>query len=96
MIKRADTKKVNQFSRNLSKTIVIMRTTTLLLILLFAAEITLGQSSKLKRGRDHMANLDYISAIELYNSVLDKNDVAEAIINLAEAYRKINDTENIL
>ncbi|MCR9290876.1 MAG: OmpA family protein [Bacteroidetes bacterium] len=71
-----------------------MRTTTLLLILLFAAEITLGQSSKLKRGRDHMANLDYISAIELYNSVLDKNDVAEAIINLAEAYRKINDTEN--
>lgn len=71
-----------------------MRTTTLLLIILFAAEITFGQSAKLKRGRDHMANLDYISAIELYNGVLDKNDVPEAIINLAEAYRKVNDTEN--
>ncbi len=72
----------------------IMRTTTTLLAVLLFAEILCAQSSKLKRGRDYMANLDYISAIELYNSVLDKNDVPEAIINLAEAYRKVNDTEN--
>ncbi|RMG77204.1 MAG: hypothetical protein D6714_20160 [Bacteroidetes bacterium] len=82
------------FSKNLSKAFFTMRTTTLLLCFLFAADLAFGQSAKLKRGREYMANLDYISAIELYNSILDKNDVPEAIINLAEAYRKINDTEN--
>ncbi len=41
-----------------------------------------------------MDNLDYIGAIELYNLILEDGDVAVAKINLAEAYRKVNDTPN--
>ena len=41
-----------------------------------------------------MDNLDYIGAIELYNQILQSHDDATAKINLAEAYRKINDTPN--
>lgn len=41
-----------------------------------------------------MDNLDYMGAIELYNNILEKGDVAEAKINLSEAYRKVNDTQN--
>jgi outer membrane protein OmpA-like peptidoglycan-associated protein len=66
---------------------------TLLFISAFA---TLGsaQSGKLKQAQQRMNNLDYMGAIELYNQILESHDVAEAKINLAEAYRKINDTPN--
>ncbi len=53
-----------------------------------------AQSGKLKLGKQKMDNLDYVGAIELYNQVLENHDDAEAKINLAEAYRKINDTPN--
>jgi len=38
--------------------------------------------------------LSYYEAIELYNLILEKDDNPEAKIYLADAYRKINDTEN--
>ena len=60
---------------------------------LFSISVTSAQS-KLKQARKYMDKLNYIGAIELYNKVLEKNDYAEAKINLAECYRKVNDPEN--
>ncbi len=54
----------------------------------------MAQAGKLKTAQQKMDNLDYIGAIELYNQILEKSDDATAKINLAEAYRKINDTPN--
>ncbi|MEM6316602.1 MAG: OmpA family protein [Bacteroidota bacterium] len=53
-----------------------------------------AQSGKLKRAKKLFDGLAYIEAIELYNQILEKDDNAEAKIYLADAYRKINDTEN--
>ena len=58
------------------------------------ANAAFAQSGALKRANDAMRELDYITAIALYQQVLQKNDVVEAKVNLAECYRKINDTEN--
>ncbi len=41
-----------------------------------------------------MQDLDYMTAIVEYQQVLQREDLPEAKINLAECYRKINDTEN--
>lgn len=65
-----------------------------LLLLLFVAVGAHAQTGKLKQAQQKMDNLDYIGAIEIYNEVLEKSDDATAKINLAEAYRKINDTAN--
>lgn len=53
-----------------------------------------AQAAKLKRARMYMEALDYVEAIKMYNLILEDHDVAEAKINLAEAYRKVNDTGN--
>ncbi len=66
---------------------------SLLCCFLFAGSV-FAQSGKLKQAKQRMDNLDYIGAIELYNQILEGHDEAEAKINLAEAYRKINDTPN--
>jgi len=64
------------------------------LILFIGLSATFAQSSKLKRAKKLFDGLAYIDAIELYNQILEKDDNAEAKIYLADAYRKINDTEN--
>ena len=64
------------------------------LILFVGLSATFAQSSKLKRAKKLFDGLAYIEAIELYNQILEKDDNAEAKIYLADAYRKINDTEN--
>lgn len=61
------------------------------LFCLVAAGTVFGQA-KLKRANKAYANLDYIGAIEMYTQVLDKRDVSEAKINLADCYRKISNT----
>jgi outer membrane protein OmpA-like peptidoglycan-associated protein len=66
-------------------------TPAFLLLFAFGA---VAQAGKLKLAQQKMNNLDYIGAIELYNQILEKSDDATAKINLAEAYRKINDTPN--
>ena len=66
-------------------------TPAFLLIFAFGA---MAQAGKLKTAQQKMDNLDYVGAIELYNQILEKSDDATAKINLAEAYRKINDTPN--
>ena len=67
-----------------------------LITLLFVAACFVGANAqaKLKSANKKMQQLNYIQAIELYNQVLEKNDVAEAKINIAEAYRKIGDSGN--
>lgn len=64
----------------------------LLLVLLSTA--TAFAQSRLKKAKEAMDNLDYINAIQLYQQILQSDDNAEAKINLAECYRKINDSEN--
>jgi outer membrane protein OmpA-like peptidoglycan-associated protein/tetratricopeptide (TPR) repeat protein len=66
---------------------------TFLLLTLFVG-VAVAQSAKLKRAKTYMSELNYIGAIQLYNGILAKEDVAEAKINLAECYRKVNDTQN--
>lgn len=69
--------------------------TCLLFFLLLSGMPSLfAQSGQLKRANDAMRELDYITAIGLYQQILNKDDIAEAKINIAECYRKINDTEN--
>ena len=68
--------------------------TLLLLACLLVAGGAQAQSGKLKRGQRMMDDLAYHDAIALYNQVLENSDEAEAKINLAEAYRKVNDPEN--
>ncbi|MEL6926953.1 MAG: hypothetical protein AAFO94_23140, partial [Bacteroidota bacterium] len=48
----------------------------------------------MKRATALMEKLDYIGAIEQLNQILEKDDVAEAKLLIAEAYRKISDSEN--
>lgn len=69
----------------------ILLTPVFVLLFAFGA---MAQAGKLKIAQQKMDNLDYIGAIELYNEILEKSDDATAKINLAEAYRKINDTAN--
>jgi hypothetical protein len=54
----------------------------------------MAQKAKLKSAAKAMEELNYVSAIQLYNEVLDGTDEPEAKINIAEAYRKVGDTEN--
>ncbi len=62
-------------------------------LLLFGGS-AFAQSGKLKRAKKEMAALNFRGAIQLYNEVLQKTDDAEAKINIAECYRRINDPEN--
>ena len=62
-----------------------------ILSLLVACLFVIGahaQSGKLRQAQQKMDNLEYMAAIEIYNQILEDGDVAEAKINLAEAYRK--------
>ncbi|MBL7828912.1 MAG: OmpA family protein [Saprospiraceae bacterium] len=65
----------------------------LLQICFVALQLT-GQNARLKRANEAMQELDYMTAIVEYQQVLQKEDNTEAKLNLAECYRKINDTEN--
>ncbi len=86
--------RTNSVKTAIQQTMATSRTIlTSLIFCLFTAGL-LAQSAKLKQGKQMMDNLDYIGAIELYNQILQSSDDAAAKINLAEAYRKINDTPN--
>ncbi|MEZ5055856.1 MAG: OmpA family protein [Saprospiraceae bacterium] len=68
----------------------------LLPILFLAIAVTSGfaQAGKLKYAKKLMDELNYTEAIATYNMILEKDDVAEAKINIAECYRKIGDSGN--
>ncbi|MBN8678642.1 MAG: PD40 domain-containing protein [Chitinophagales bacterium] len=66
-----------------------------LLLWLWLLPLGLGaQSTLMRRATQAMQELDYQTAIQQFLLVLEKEDNAEAKANLAECYRKINDTEN--
>jgi outer membrane protein OmpA-like peptidoglycan-associated protein len=67
----------------------------LALVFLCSVQLATAQSSrKLERAKSYMKDLNYQSAIEIYNSVLRSGDNSEAKIGLAECYRKVSDSEN--
>lgn len=63
-------------------------------ILCLAAFSGSAQSARLRLAAEAMRDLDYVTAIAEYQQILQQAEVAEAKINLAECYRKVNDTEN--
>ncbi|MDO8367598.1 MAG: hypothetical protein Q7T20_12425 [Saprospiraceae bacterium] len=63
-------------------------------ILILLPALLVAQSTRLKRANEAMQDLDYMTAIVGYQQVLQREDLPEAKIGLAECYRKINDTEN--
>ena len=65
-----------------------------LLLVAMAFTSAMAQSAKLKRAQQYVDDLNYVEAITLYNQILEKNDNADAKINLADCYRKIGDAEN--
>ncbi len=62
---------------------------SLLLLACFAFDAT-AQKNKLQRANKDFDKYNYQSAIPLYLEILDKADVAEAKIKLAESYRRVN------
>jgi outer membrane protein OmpA-like peptidoglycan-associated protein len=60
------------------------------LLVFFVASIGLAQKAKLQRANIEFEDYNYASAIQLYLEILDKVDIAEAKIKVAESYRKIN------
>ncbi|GJM32504.1 MAG: hypothetical protein DHS20C18_15050 [Saprospiraceae bacterium] len=50
-----------------------------------------GQKAKLRKAERAMESLQYKDAIDLYQQILEKQELATAKVRLAEAYRKIND-----
>ena len=65
-----------------------------LLFVMAGLSVAQAQMSKTARAKKAMEALDYMTAITLYGQILENEDNAEAKINLAECYRRINDPEN--
>ncbi len=68
--------------------------TLLFCFVLLSASTAFAQAGALKSAKNHMDNLNYQAAIAEYSRIVEKSDVAEAKINLAEAYRKVGDSDN--
>lgn len=64
-------------------------TITILLFTFFAGAV-FAQKGKLQRANREFEQFNYSDAIQLYLEVLDKADIAEAKIKLAESYRKVD------
>jgi outer membrane protein OmpA-like peptidoglycan-associated protein/tetratricopeptide (TPR) repeat protein len=61
-----------------------------LLLLVCVAFSASAQKAKLQRANNEYDRFNYNTAVQLYLEVLDKVDVAEAKIKLAESYRRMN------
>lgn len=70
------------------------RVLSLAIVMLFCMTSVNAQKGKLKRANKAMEELNYQGAIEILNQILQKKDNAEAKKIIAEAYHKVNDTEN--
>ena len=60
----------------------------LLLSIFFMSSVS-AQFSKVKRARQHMEDLNYMAAIELYNQILEKGDNPEAKSTLQKPTEKL-------
>lgn len=61
-----------------------------LLLVCFVASMGLAQKAKLQKANTEFEDYNYNLAIQLYLEILDKADISEAKIKLAESYRKVN------
>lgn len=68
-------------------------TLAIILVLLAFGTPLSGQSILLRQANDAFRELDYMTAISLYQQILDKENNPEALVNIAECYRKINDKD---
>lgn len=66
--------------------------TQTLLLLFIVISVAQAQRPKVKRANKLMANLNYKEAIDLYRQVLDRYSDPDATLNIAECYRKLNNT----
>lgn len=66
----------------------------LLFMFSIAAFAAQAQGMLMRSADKQMKDLNYKAAIESYKKVLQRKEVREAKINIAEAYRKLSDTQN--
>jgi len=64
----------------------------LFILLLFMLNSGCTQRLRLKIAADYLAEKDYPAAIEIYEQILERKEIPKAAVNLAKAYRKINNT----
>lgn len=72
------------------KTITFRSFAITLLVLFMAVGTASAQKAKLQRANKEFSRYNFNAAIPMYLEVLDKADLPEAKINLAECYRRIN------
>jgi outer membrane protein OmpA-like peptidoglycan-associated protein len=63
---------------------------TCCLVFIFLSTTLMAQKVKLERANREFEQFNYSEAIILYQGILEKNDVSEAKIKLAESFRKID------
>lgn len=86
-------KRVLQMARHKSITMNNFKRYLLLgLLLALVSTTAVAQRAKLRRANDEYKSLNFQKAIALYLEVLDRYDVPEAKINLADAYRKVGNS----
>ena len=57
---------------------------------MFLATSLSAQKAKIDRANKEFERYNYAVAIQLYQEILDKKDISEAKINIAESYRKVD------
>ncbi len=72
----------------------MLRQTLLLLGVFFITQNPFAQNILVRQAAQATQDLDYVTAIILYQQTLQIQQDPEAVIGLAECYRQINDTEN--
>ena len=72
----------------------ILRLLLFFFLFLGFANVAYSQGVLMRIADRQMQNLNYQAAIESYKKVLEKKDIRDAKINIAEAYRKLSDTHN--
>ena len=73
---------------------IFVKFALIIVVAVLSASPLEAQKAKLRRASKMVQNLNYVDAIRVYNEILNKKDNSEAKINLADCYRKINDSEN--
>jgi outer membrane protein OmpA-like peptidoglycan-associated protein/uncharacterized GH25 family protein len=63
---------------------------TCCLVLILFSTVLVAQKAKLERANREFERYNYAVAIELYQEILEKNDISEAKIKLARSFRKVD------
>ena len=71
----------------------LVKYTLTLLLLVLSYSVVDAQQAKLKKADRLMGQHNYKAAIDIYLSILDKGNDADAAIGIAECYRRIGDSD---